>query len=190
MSIYDNVGSSYDTSRSAVGLKDILEQINILGKCINVLDLGCGTGHPVAISVAPIVKRYLGIDNSQPMLDAYLENVSNPECMLLDISEIHEVSGMWNLVLSWGALCHLPIELQKQTLVSVSKIIAPGSRLLFTGGEEPGECTGSVGLYRVHHFSMGKSGYINLLEQHGMEILSASFREKDYFVYLFEKSPN
>ncbi len=69
MSIYDKVGSTFDSLRGNVGVKYILDQVNILGNKISVLELGCGTGHPIAKAISPTVRKYLGIDNSQPMLD-------------------------------------------------------------------------------------------------------------------------
>lgn len=64
MSIYNKVGATYDSMRSNIGVKDILHEVGILGNDIRVLDLGCGTGHPIAKAISPIVKEYCGIDSS------------------------------------------------------------------------------------------------------------------------------
>ena len=54
MSVYDKLGSKYDSHRSDVGARDVLGLVNEMGGSLNVLDLGCGTGHPIAIQVAPV----------------------------------------------------------------------------------------------------------------------------------------
>jgi cyclopropane fatty-acyl-phospholipid synthase-like methyltransferase len=188
MSIYDKVGSTYNSMRSSnIGIKDILNEVNMLGNKIKVLDLGCGTGHPIAKAISPIVKEYCGIDNSQPMLDAYLKNVQNADCKLMDMLDIDQISGKWDFIFSWGAICHLPIELQKKTMTVVSGLLKPEGRFLFTGGKEADECTGRVGEYTVNHYSMGESAYKTFLSEQGLDLIKASFSEGNNYVYVFEK---
>lgn len=188
MSIYDKVGATFDSMRSNIGVKDILHEVGILGNEIKVLDLGCGTGHPIAKAISPIVKEYCGIDNSQPMLDAYLKNVQNANCRLLEMSDIDQVSGKWDFIFSWGSICHLPIELQRKTMIAVSKLLKPEGRFLFTGGKEADECTGKVGEYTVNHYSMGQSIYEKFLSEQGMDLINASFSEGNNYVYVFRKN--
>ena len=187
MSIYDKVGSTYDSMRSNVGVKDILLEVKVLGKNIKVLDLGCGTGHPIAKAVSPIVDKYCGIDSSQPMLDVYLKNVQNADCKLIDMPSIDQIQGKWDFIFSWGSICHLPIELQKKTMIAVSKLLKPEGRFLFTSGQDADECTGKVGKYTVYHYSMGKSAYIEFLKEQNMKLIDASFSEGDFYVYRFIK---
>ena len=174
--------------RSNIGVKDILHEIDILGNDIKVLDLGCGTGHPIAKAISPMVKEYCGIDSSQPMLDAYLTNVQNANCRLLDMCDIDQISGKWDFIFSWGAICHLPIELQKKTMSAVSKLLTPDGRFLFTSGRETEECTGTVGEFTVYHHSMGRSSYVEYLTQKDMELIDSSFTEGEFYLYKFKKS--
>ena len=188
MSIYDKVGSTYDSMRNTVGVKDIINEVEALGKSIKVLDLGCGTGHPIAKTVSPMVQLYCGIDNSQPMLNEYLVNVPNAYCRLLDMPKIDQLPGDWDLIFSWGSICHLPIESQKKTMITVSKLLKPEGRFLFTSGPEADECTGKVGKYTVFHHSMGKQAYTELLREQNMELIDAKFSEGNFYVYRFRKN--
>ncbi|THB81149.1 MAG: class I SAM-dependent methyltransferase [Desulfobacteraceae bacterium] len=187
MSIYDNVGSDFDSMRNHVGVKDILEQVNVLGNEIRVLDLGCGTGHPIAKAISPVVNQYRGIDNSQPMLDAYMKNVQDADCVLMEMSELELISGQWDFIFSWGAICHLPIEQQKKTMSVVSSLLKPGGRFLFTSGKDADECTGKVGQYTVYHYSMGRRAYVEFLNENEMALIDARFSEGDFYVYTFRK---
>ncbi|MCB9501129.1 MAG: class I SAM-dependent methyltransferase [Deferribacteres bacterium] len=187
MQIYDKVGSSYDAMRSQIGVKAILDEVASLGKDIKVLDLGCGTGHPIAKAVSPIVQDYCGIDSSQSMLDGYLKNVHDASCRLLDMVDIDQITGKWDFIFSWGAMCHLPIEKQKKTMKAACNLLKPGGRFLFTSGKESGERDGTVGEYIVHHYSMGRSAYIKFLTEQGMKCIHASYGEGDFYVYKFMK---
>lgn len=188
MRIYDEVSSTYDSMRSIVGVKDIRHEVDSLGHKINVLDLGCGTGHPIAKAISPLVNAYCGIDNSQPMLDAYLKNIQNANCKLLNMADIDQISGEWDFIFSWGAICHLPIELQKKSMAAVSTLLKSGGRFLFTSGKDAGKRTGTVGEHTVHHYSMGRSAYIEFLAEQHMDLIDARFGEGGFYVYTFRKS--
>ena len=189
MSIYDRIGGDFDNYRSGVGASDVVGLVHEMGAGLRVLDLGCGTGHPIAVSVAPLVSRYLGIDNSAPMLAAFRRNVPEAESRLIDMTQLENVGGEWDIIFSWGAICHLPVSGQCATLVAATHLLKTGGRLLFTGGPEPGRAKGSVGPHVnvIDHFSMGKSGYDDLLTANGMTQVWAEQREAENFTYHYRK---
>ncbi len=187
MTIYDKIGKDYDAHRGHVGARQILEQVRELGTDLHALDLGCGTGHPIAVEVAPHVERYLGIDNSAAMLSAFKENVPGVECRLLDLMDVQSVGGAWDLIFSWGVIFHLRVEEQAVALVESGKLLKPGGRLLFNSGQDAGCTTGKVGDHRVEHYSMSAVEYRDLLVESGLEIISADMGELENFIYLFER---
>jgi SAM-dependent methyltransferase len=192
MNVYDHIGGEFDKYRSEIGLCDVLALIDEMGRDIHVLDLGCGTGHPIAVRIAPMVSRYLGVDNSAPMLDAFKQNAPAVECRLLDMALVARVGGCWDLIFSYGAICHLSRDGQVAALTAISGLLKSGGRLLFTGAEQEGHCTGSVGPYVdvIDHYSLGRAGYAALLEKSGMRQLWAEARDGGNFTYLYEKGAN
>ena len=175
MNVYDELGSEYDRYRSEAGVRVVLDVVHEMGGGLHVMDLGCGTGHPIAVRVAPLVAKYFGIDNSEPMLSAFRGNVPEAECCLLDMSNIETIGGTWDLIVSWGSLCHLSVDRQTSTLACAARLLKTDGRLIFTGGKEPGQCKGSVGPHAnvIDHYSMGKTEYKALLAANGMKELWA-----------------
>ena len=192
MNVYDELGSEYDRYRSEVGVRVVLDVVHEMGGSPHVMDLGCGTGYPIAVRVAPLVSTYLGVDNSEPMLSAFRKNVPEAECRLLDMSDIESIGGAWDLIFSWGSLCHLSIDRQSSILACAAQLLNPDGQLMFTGGEESGQCKGSVGPHvnAIDHYSMGKTGYAELLAANGMKELWAEAREAGNFTYLYKKMPS
>lgn len=190
MTVYDKIGAEYDTLRSTVGAHDVLELVQELGDHLHVLDLGCGTGYPIATQVSALVHRYLGIDHSKAMLSAFRKNVPYAESQLLDIPQVERVGGEWDLIFSWGALCHLKAAAQSTALIAACRMLKLGGRLMFTSGQHPGHCKGSVGPHRVDHYSMGEPRYTDLLAAHGLSLLRAEARDRGNFTYLYGKMPN
>lgn len=187
MTVYDQVGSEYDALRGQVGAQEVLDQVRELGNAPAVLDLGCGSGHPIAMKVAPRAGRYLGIDNSRAMLEVFKKNVPGVECRLLDIGQIAQAGGGWDLIFSWGAVCHCPDEEQKRVFATVSGMLNKGGRLMFTGGRESGHVTGKVGEHTVHHYSLGEAAYHKHMLEHDLKLLKAFFTKGENFIYLYEK---
>lgn len=151
----------------------VLDVVAELGGNLHVMDLGCGTGHPIAARVAPLVSRYLGVDTSDAMLVAFPNQVPQAECRLLDMARIQSIGGTWDLIFSWGFLCHLSIHRQSRTLVAAARMLKAGGRLMFTCCEDSGQRKGSVGPHidAIDHYSTGKSGYSSLLFANGMQEL-------------------
>ncbi|MCT0224896.1 hypothetical protein [Synechococcus sp. CS-1328] len=76
--------------------------------------------------------------------------------------------------------------------ISSLGLLGAGGCLLFTGGEEPGQCKGSIGPHvnAIDHYSLGRAGYTALLAANGMKEVWAEAREDGNFTYLYKKMPN
>ena len=82
-----------------------------IGRDIDVLDFGCGTGL-VTLSIAPAVRRMIGADSSSGMLEvlsakAAAQGVQNVEGRLLDLDAGDDVSERFHLVISSMTLHHV-----------------------------------------------------------------------------------
>jgi SAM-dependent methyltransferase len=174
--------------RSAeVGLLSIRAIVQKLGYQISVLDLGCGTGKPIAIELAPLVQEYFGIDESAAMIKAFCQNVNGATAHQMPMEALRLESGQFDLVFAWGSLCHLLPEKQKQALASAAMILKPGGILAFTSGESTQGATGRVGVIEVTHYSLGADGYDNQLAELGLSPVSRGYAEGGFYLYVYKR---
>jgi len=101
-----------------------------------ILDLGCGTGRPMAEYVVSRGRRIIGIDQSESMLDIARTNLPREHWVLaaLEVCEIrYEYAG----VLIWDSLFHIRRAEHASILEKAVTGLPTGGRLMVTvGGTE------------------------------------------------------
>lgn len=112
---YDQMAESYMESRS---LFDNTNQLKRLASLIppgaKVLDLGCGTGLPVAKFFADRGCEVLGIDLSDRMIELARQNVPNATFSIKNILQLEFNENYFDLIVSFYCLFHLRKEKQKE----------------------------------------------------------------------------
>lgn len=170
MSRYETIAADYDTYRSrSIGVSTLIQWLGAPESNVSVLDLGCGTGTPIAKALAGRVRHYMGVECSVEMARRFRKAVPVAECILADVATVDLGSLMFDLCFSWGALCHLRPEAQCEVLPRVVRHTKVGGTILFTGGRDAGSCDGWIGPHRVRHYSIGADAYDQLLVSNGCE---------------------
>jgi cyclopropane fatty-acyl-phospholipid synthase-like methyltransferase len=99
-----------------------------------ILDLGCGTGEPVARYLADERFRVVGVDESARMLEIARRVVPEAELIEGDMSEV-ELPGTFAAAVAWDSVFHVERARHQSIFRKVSAALAPGARfLLSTGG--------------------------------------------------------
>lgn len=170
MSCYDTIAPDYNTYRSdSIGVATVSACIDSLAPDVAILDMGCGTGKPIAVAIAPKVKEYTGVELSPAMAAQFKKAVPMAKCIVSDLATVDLGESEFGLCFSWGSLCHLRPEAQEAALSIVVRHTKYGGQILFTGGFTAGSCEGSVGPHRVQHYSLGAAVYDELLASLGCE---------------------
>jgi len=186
--LYDPVVDLYGSLRSdTVGLEAVGELVKGYGPDSSVLDLGCGTGRPIAMTLAPQAAQYVGVDESEAMLRAFARNVPAATALQVPMEEADFPAYEFDVVFSWGALCHLRPDAQVRTLKAAVNWLRPGGTLAFTTGPEAGEAVGRVGPLRIIHYSFGTAAYDTLLIPLGMQAIAKAYAEGGFFLYTYKK---
>ncbi len=74
-------------------------------------------------------------------------------------------------VVAWEVLFHLPPEEQEAAIAGVSRVLKPGGRFLFTGGDQAGVAESEMDGVSFRYVSLGAERYRAVLREHGFEIL-------------------
>jgi SAM-dependent methyltransferase len=99
-----------------------------------VVDLGCGSGVPVAQSLTRAGCNVTGVDISEVQIRRARELVPGAEFVQADISSIDFDPGSVDAVVSFYALIHLPLDDQLPLLRRLAGWLRPGGLFVVTTG--------------------------------------------------------
>jgi SAM-dependent methyltransferase len=133
---YDAVSVRYDEeyggeTKYRAWLGELREQIPPGGA---VLDLGCGSGLPVAQDLTAAGYRVTGVDISDVQIDRARELVPSAQFIRADITAIKFEPASFDAVVSFFALIHVPVNDQPLLLRRVGRWLRPGGLFVATTG--------------------------------------------------------
>ena len=141
-----------------------------------VLDVGCGSGAPIAGYLIGRGYDVCGVDLAPAMVaiararwPGQTWRVDDMRTMVLD----RTYAG----VVAWDSFFHLRAEEQTPTLERFGQCLAPGGVLLVTIGDTAGEVFGTVEGDRVYHASLGPQTYREVLTEFGFGIEDLALRD-------------
>lgn len=135
-----------------------------------VLDLGCGTGEPVASYMTQHGYRVVGVDESEAMLKHARTAVPAAEFIQSDMIDI-QFTGTFAAAVAWDSIFHVDRKHHAAIFSKLSNALDPGGRLLLSTG-----ATGSEGftseMYGHEFFYSGHTPEVTrgILEAAGFEI--------------------
>ena len=135
-----------------------------------VLDLGCGTGEPIAKYVAQQGFRVVGIDESQKMIEIAKNEVPEGEFIRDDMVDV-KISGRFAAAIAWDSIFHVDRKYHSKIFKKLAKSLERGGRLLLSVGGSgadsfTSEMFGHTFFYSGHEPEVTRK----LLEAEGFEI--------------------
>lgn len=146
---YDRIAAQFAAARvrfqprEPAYLERLLENVPPGG---HVLDLGCGTGFPVAAWFDARGLRVTGVDGAEAMLALARERLPRHRWIHARIEAV-ELEGPFDAAVCWDALFHLPRRRFAPVLAKLGRWLAPGARLLVSSGgrvDRPEGFTGTM----------------------------------------------
>jgi len=170
---YDQIIEWFDANRSKELVMEkyyldfIQEHIPIEG---SILDVGCGTGEPMAKFFIKNGYKITGVDASTKMIDLCKQRFPMANWILADMRQL-KLQEQFDLVIAWHSFFHLPLEDHESTLKLLASHVKQNGLLIFTSGPEHGETRGENGGYNLYHASLSSEEYEKILIKNNLKVI-------------------
>lgn len=135
----------------------------------SILDLGCGSGEPIARHFIENGFRLTGVDASQAMIAMCRDRFPDQTWMVGDMRAL----GLrtFDGIIAWDSFFHLPEDDQRRMFLIFQRRAQPNAALMFTSGPRRGEAIGSYKGEPLFHASLDPEEYRAQLHEHGFEVV-------------------
>lgn len=162
-SIYERQARHWDKNRLAsLYEKPWLDRLlSTLPSQARLVDLGCGSGVPIAGYFLSKGCSLVGVDYSPTMISLARQRYPEADWLVQDINQL-ALNGQYDGIYSWDGFFHLSIDEQRKIIPKLSMLIKTGGSIMLTVGRGEGEVTGTVGGETVYHASLAPEEYQRL----------------------------
>jgi len=136
-----------------------------------VLDIGCGTGKPIARYLIEQGFEITGVDSSPAMIAMCRDHFPAQEWQIADMRTL-ALGRTFNGVLAWDSFFHLAPDDQRRMFPIFRDHAAPRAALMFTSGPSHGEAIGSFHGEPLYHASLDREEYRTLLDESGFDVIT------------------
>ncbi len=144
----------------------------------SILDLGCGSGQPIAEALVRGGFPVTGVDASSQLLEIARRTVSGPEWIMSDMRSL-DLGRSFDAVIAWNSFFHLSPDEQRVVIPIIAAHTNLGGVIMFTSGLELGEAIGDLNGSKLYHGSLSTAEYRKRLEEAGFEILLHSVKDPE-----------
>ena len=142
-----------------------------------ILDLGCGTGQPIAAYFIERGYEVVGIDFAPAMIDIAQARWPEQTWLVGDMRTL-ALDRTFAGIVAWNSFFHLTENEQPTALIRFARHLVPGGVLMTTIGDRAGEITGTVEGDAVYHASLSPAGYRTAAHQAGLTVEALTLRDE------------
>lgn len=179
--VYDEIINWFDNARTK-DLKMEKYYLNFIQKILplkcKILDVGCGTGEPIAKFLIDEGYIVTGIDASKKMIDLCKQRFPKEKWLIADMRTL-DLNEKFHAVIAWHSFFHLPHEDQHSTLKLLASYVDQNGLFIFTSGPEYGEVWSDNGGHELYHASLSTEEYKQLLIDNNFKILTHKIRDSE-----------
>jgi SAM-dependent methyltransferase len=171
--LYDRHAEAWDKDRSrSLFERPWLQRFQeLLPPAGSILDIGCGSGEPIAGFFIRAGYRVHGVDSSPAMIAFCKERFPNETWDIADM-RILSLGQTFDGLLAWDSFFHLCREDQRRMFSIFREHAASNAALMFTSGPSDGVAMGTYGGEPLYHASLSPDAYRALLDEHGFDVVA------------------
>jgi trans-aconitate methyltransferase len=143
----------------------------LLLPCPSVLDIGCGSGEPIARYLVEKGCMVTGVDSAPEMIDICQDTLPQQSWSVADMRFL-ALGRRFNSILAWDSFFHLCQDDQRRMFPIFRSHAVPDAALLFTSGPDHGEAIGSFEGEALYHASLAGADYRALLDENGFAVVA------------------
>lgn len=169
--VYERQAAAYDAQRSRALFEArwLARFTALLPAGGRVLDLGCGTGEPIARWFMAEGFAVTGVDFSDAMLGIARSRWPDGDWRQGDMRDF-DLDETFEGIIAWNSFFHLTGDEQRHCIALMARHLGEGGTLMLTVGPDAGEVQGTVGDEAVYHASLSPADYATCLEANGLRL--------------------
>ncbi len=135
-----------------------------------VLDVGCGTGEPIARYLIDKNCQLTGVDAASAMISICADRFPAMTWFVRDMRSL-ALGQRFDAIVAWDSFFHLTGDAQREMFAVFREHAAPRALLLFTSGPLDGVAMGEIYGQPLYHASLAPDEYRALLDANGFDVL-------------------
>lgn len=184
---YNKIAKEYQAYRDIFKHKKEIEKfISLLPKNAKVLDVGCGTGVPVAKNLVDSGFDVIGIDLSESMLKLARKNVPKAKFIKKGVTKLDFEDNSFDGLTAFYSIIHVPREKHSSIFQSFHKLLKPNGIMLVCMGSEEWEGTEEFHGEKMFWSNYSPEKSLQIIKEAGFEIIFdkhiVSGGEKHYWI--------
>lgn len=172
--IYERYALEWDADRNNQQWNDkgwFDRFVKCLPEGANILDLGCGSGMPVAHHLVQHGFRVTGVDTSPTLIALCRKRLPDQEWIVSAMQTV-ALHRRFDGIIGWDSFFFLTHDDQRNMFKVFAAHAAPSAFLMFNTGPEHGEAIGEYRGEPLYHASLASAEYQMLLDQSGFDVVA------------------
>jgi len=130
---YQEIAGQFNVTRKKHGWPELEELTKNIESGDNILDVGCGNGRLLDVLVGKKI-NYLGVDNSQKLIEIAKKNYPNFNFLVADILELTKViNKKFDYIILVAVFHHLPgQELRLKAFSQLKQLLSEDGQIIFS----------------------------------------------------------
>lgn len=168
---YNKIANEWDKIRSCKIVDNcIIDFCKLLPKNASILDIGCGTGKPIAEYCYSQGFNVTGIDPSIEMIKKASSYIPNAKFINKDLFSF-ESDQLFDGIIGFDSLWHISHDSQHLIYPKVSSLLKPNGYFIFTAGLTDGVVEGKMFESEFGYAALDKNVIKKLLDENSFKII-------------------